>query len=82
MDAWIDLVLARAAELRAAGITSIGCDGCTASIGPLPDAPYVPEKSDGKPIAADEYPDAMHDPATYPGGVVPGFVIEKLELED
>lgn len=74
-DGWIDLVIKRAAELRAAGITSIGCDGMTAEI-----ATAAPS-TDDKPLPkTDEEPecDPLDDPASYRGGVVPGFTIEKF----
>ena len=80
-DSWFDTVLARAEELRAAGVLSISCDGCAATFAPLLETALVgtidkPDASVGL-----EY-DALTDPASYPGGVVPGFVIEKLEMED
>lgn len=79
MDAgtWIDLVITRAAELRAAGITEIEADGCSASLTPAP-----PPISDEK-IVSDTQPDipgnCFEDPASYPDGLVPGFKITKLD---
>lgn len=75
--AWIDLVIRRARDLRAAGVTSIGIDGCTATLGPEPIA-----ADSSKPAAPDPEPhDHFHDPATYPHGIVPGFEIRRLEEE-
>lgn len=74
------LVVARADDLRAAGITSIGWNGCTATIGPLPDVP-VPVDAKATP-AEEEYPDPLHDPASYPDGRVPGFDIEKYKTPE
>lgn len=73
---WIDLVLERAAALRSAGVTAIGFDGCTASL--LPAEPPPPKFDD---VKNDDRPpdglDALNDPHTYPGGIVPGFVITR-----
>jgi hypothetical protein len=76
---WIDLVLSRAAELRAAGVLSIGPESATF-------APAEPEQLKGDEIkndATESGLDALHDPATYAGGFVPGFTIEKYkDVED
>jgi len=77
MDAsvWIDLVIARSLELRRAGILAIGCEGFSAELAPLPFAEVTDEKVA---TAAEQYDgDPLHDPATYAGGVVPGFEITK-----
>jgi hypothetical protein len=73
---WIDLVIARAPDLRKAGVTAIGFDGCTASL-----EPAAPTFSDDKPGTSvdDSYLDPLHDPATYGGGVVPGYAITKFD---
>ena len=79
-DSWLDTVLARAIELRTAGVSSVTVDGCSVSFLPLV-TPVAGEI--GKPDAsADQHYDALTDPNSYPGGVVPGFKIEKLEMED
>lgn len=80
-DSWIDFVIARARELREAGVLSISCDRGAVTFAPMLEA--APVGTIDKPDASVgvEY-DALTDPASYPGGVVPGFVIEKLEMED
>lgn len=78
-SAWIDLVLERASELRAAGVLSIGLGGCNATL-----APAEPTIDTSK-IKVDEVQaprDPFHDPASYPGGYVPGYRIEPLETEE
>lgn len=72
-QAWIDLVLSRAAELRAAGVLSIG-PGCATF---APAEPLPAKTDDIKNDEAESGLDALHDPATYAGGFVPGFTIEK-----
>ncbi len=71
-EAWIDLMLARSAELRRAGILSIACGNNSAVF-----APAEPDASDA---AADEVtPDAgepanpYENPTSYPTGNVPSF---------
>jgi hypothetical protein len=78
MDAsgWIDLVIARAAELRKAGITAIGFDGCTASLEPAP--PEFPADPPGR-RDEEQFVSTLHDPASYPDGVVPGYVIQRYD---
>ncbi len=82
MDAstWIDLVLAKAPALRAAGITDISAQGYSASISSaLPIPMGAIDASD----VASAPPDALHDPASYPNGQVPGFEIQPFsELEE
>lgn len=76
-ESWIAYVLARAAELRAAGVVSISTEGCSATFLPAPAPPHTPlPKSNNH---DESYPsDPLHDPASYPDGVVPGFKIEKF----
>lgn len=75
--AWIDLVLERANELRSAGVLSISFEGCAATFAALP---VVVGKDDSKPIEQEpDIVDPFQDPASYPGGLVPGFRIEKFE---
>lgn len=78
---WIDLILARSGDLRAAGVLSIAVDGCAATLSPLDVAPPITGEIDAPDTALDGG-DSLYDPASYPGGVVPGFTIEKLEIED
>jgi len=76
---WINLVLARAQELRTAGVLSITFDNCGATL-----APAEPVIDDSKIKIDDvEVPrNPFEDPASYPGGYVPGYRIEPLEMED
>lgn len=80
-DRWIDLVLARADELRDKGVLSIGVDGCTATFAPKELTPQPvgeiakPDSSVGPGLV----PNPLEDPASYPFGIVPGFVIKQLE---
>ncbi len=80
-NAWIDLVLARAGELRRAGVLAIGGDGYTVQLAPF-EAPGD-GKIDKPDATADDYTlHPLNDPHSYPGGYVPGFQIERVELED
>ena len=75
---WIALVLEQATALRAAGVLSISIDGRSVTFAELP---FVPAKDDSKPDEQEpDNVDPFHDPASYPGGIVPGFHIEKLEI--
>jgi hypothetical protein len=73
---WLDLVLARAAELRKAGVRSIGVAGCSVELETWVEP--LPPDTKRKPDSDDEHPDALNDPATYGGGPVPGFQIQQL----
>lgn len=76
-QAWIDLVLARAGELRAAGVLSIGPGSATF-------APADPPPPDTSKIVNDVNEvslDPFEDVAAYPGGFVPRFDIQPLEHE-
>lgn len=75
-SAWIDLLIARASELRAAGITSVGCDGCTAVIGPAPELATAGPRAEPE---RDYAGDPFNDPASYSDGVVPGFEITRFQ---
>jgi len=68
--ALLDLVIARAADLHAAGITSLSLDGIAVTIAAPPVKPDAPE--DAAP-PAEAHTDPLNDPSTYPGGKVPGF---------
>lgn len=76
-DEWIDIILKRATELRAAGVLTISIGTCSATL-----APPTPEgagRSAKKKLDDDEsYPGVFEDPASYPGGVVPGYKITPL----
>lgn len=77
---WIDTVVANADALRAAGVSTIGVGAYSASL--LPKPPELPKYDD---VKNDELPDdlpALIDPRSYPGGVVPGYRIEKLPAEE
>lgn len=81
-EAWIDLLLKRSADLRRAGILSIGCDGNSAVL-----APAEPDAGDAKddPVAAesDEPVNAWENPASYPTGQVPTLQVDNVaELPD
>lgn len=77
-EAWIDLLLKRSAELRRAGILSIGCDGHSAVL-----APPEPDAGDGKDDTpaneADEPVNAWENPASYPTGHVPSLHVDGLD---
>lgn len=66
----LDLILARAPALIAAGITSVSIDGLSATLArPAPAAPAHVDR----PKPPRGHIDPMRDPSTYPGGKVPGF---------
>lgn len=81
-NAWIDLLLLRAAELRAAGIleVSVGPSGCSACLAPLQVSVPVGEIAEPD-HTVDNPVDPLHDGASYAGGVVPGFDIQPLDEE-
>jgi hypothetical protein len=74
IDELIDVLLKRAPELQAAGYTSISIGELSATFGPPP-AP--PTDMRGFDVSSNDSPppplDPLQDPATYPGGRVPGF---------
>lgn len=76
-SAWIDLVIARSGELRRAGITAIGFEGCTTQLLPDTTPPAADDKS-AAPVVEEAYPDPLRDPASFPGGFVPGYTIQRL----
>lgn len=68
--ALIDLIIARAPALLAAGVTSLSVDGFTVTLSlPPPAAADVPA-----PAPPTQHIDPMQDPATFQGGKLPGFV--------
>jgi hypothetical protein len=77
--AWIDLVLSRSAELRRAGIASIGIAGCTATFVPADPEPIVTDDDGGDADPAWSEPmNPWEDPASYPSGIVPRLEIDNL----
>lgn len=77
---WIDTIVANAPALRDAGINTIRVGDYAASL--LAKPAELPKFDD---IQNEELPDGLHpleDPRSYPGGIVPGFQIEKLPTED
>lgn len=77
---WLDTVVAMSSALRDAGVSSIAVGECSVSLLPKP-APVEKLPEIGKSDVVDDLP-ALHDPRSYPGGVVPGYTIEKLSNED
>lgn len=80
-EEWLDVIQARAPALRAAGILSVSVGGNAATFAPL-----GPQVADHLPLERAEVPieptlDALHDPASYPDGIVPGFAIEKFPTD-
>lgn len=79
-SAWLDLVIARAAALRDAGILSISFEGAHVALAPPPPPPLDLETAPGPSVILDP----MEDPATF-GGVLPGYRIPSAQptaLED
>lgn len=76
MQWWLDLVLSRASELRKAGVATISADGYSVSL-----LPAEPEPQKLEPVTNDERQsdglNPLEDPHSYPGGIVPGFVITR-----
>lgn len=73
-EAWIDLLLKRAPDLRRAGILSLGCHGLSAVLAPPEPAP--PSKDDDKDAAVGvdaetESANLWENRASYPTGEVP-----------
>jgi hypothetical protein len=72
VGAWVDLLLARAGELRKAGVLSIGVEGFSAVL-----APAEREPGDDDDETADQGSGEPANPyenkASYPTGVVPSF---------
>ena len=68
----MDLIADRAAALIAAGVTSLTIDGFSVQLAkPTPAATAEPAKPRAK-----QHVGPLLDPATYPGGRVPGFTRE------
>jgi hypothetical protein len=65
----LTLIAERADGLRRAGVLVVTVDGFSAQL-----APWNPPTQPERPTAAEPtYSDPLLDPATYPGGRVPGF---------
>lgn len=69
----IALIIARAPALHAAGVTSLSIDGFAVTL----TAPPAPVAALPEPPAATQHIDPMQDPATFPGGRIPGFTRPK-----
>ncbi len=75
---WIDLVISRSADLRRAGVLSIGFESCTAVLSEH--APFLGDTKDKQPETSTPEPtNFLDDPASYPDGMVRGFTIHKLD---
>jgi len=71
----LDLLVARAPGLIAVGVTSVSIAGLSATLS----APPAPMPANAKPQQiAKSHIDPMRDPATYPGGRVPGYTREDV----
>lgn len=77
-EAWIDLLLKRSAELRRAGILSIGCEGFSAVLAP-PEPDAGDSKDDAAAVEADDPVNAWENPASYPTGHVPSLDVDPAE---
>jgi hypothetical protein len=66
----LDMIVARAPALIAAGVTSLSIEGLSVTLSkPAPTAGPI-----GKPTPiARQHIDPLQDASTYPGGKVPGF---------
>ena len=73
---WLTLLESRAILLRAAGVTEVTVDGCTAKFAPFTPPrevqfPGMDDAPDAQPIA-EEHLNALDDPMTF-GGILPGY---------
>lgn len=82
-EAWIDLLLKRAPELRRAGILSIGVDGNSAVLAPAELDAGDDDDKDAE-LEAAEPTNPWENPASYPTGNVPshGQVDDADKLPD
>lgn len=71
----LGVLIRRAPELIAVGVTSVSIDGLSATLAPPPPAPAVAPRAQPP---AKRHIDPMRDASTYPGGRVPGFTREDL----
>jgi hypothetical protein len=70
-SAWLELIIAKAKELRAAGVTSVSINGVAITLAP-PDPVAPPTQTTPRTEPAPMVVDMLDDPSTY-GGAVPGF---------
>lgn len=63
-------LIAKAPALRAAGVLQVSTPELSAVLAPADPAPSSPPKASK---AIPNYPNALDDPAAYPGGRVPGY---------
>ena len=71
-EQWLDLIHARAARLRSAGVTKISAEGFSAEL-----RPKEPEAVAIEPIEDREvFVDPLSDPATFANGRVPRYLDE------
>lgn len=70
----LSLIAERAEALRKVGVLVVTVDGFSVQLAPWAD-PGQPDRS----VAEPTYADPLSDPATYPGGRVPGFEREPHE---
>jgi hypothetical protein len=78
-EQWVDLLIRRGGELRAAGVLRISAEGYSVALAPL--FPETEVQADGKTLAIAEL-DPLEDPITF-GGSVPGYDIpERRDDED
>ena len=69
-ESLIDLIIARAPALHAAGVTSLTVDGLSVTL----TTPPVPHAALPKPTEQPkQHIDPLKDTSTYPGGRIPGF---------
>jgi hypothetical protein len=71
----IDLLVKRAPELVAAGINQLDFAGLSVHIAARP--PQALETAPA-PLPSTQHSDPLSDPATFPGGRIPGFTREVL----
>lgn len=71
VEQWMDLVISRAAALRAAGVTTITIGGVTVTLAPPEPAP-IPTTPDARSDENND-DDPLSDPSTFGGRGVPGF---------
>ena len=71
---WLTLIADRAPALRAAGVTELELDGARVLL-----APHVPPPDKTAPTRQlpEESSDPLGDAATYAGGIVPGYRIQR-----
>lgn len=66
----IDLIIARAPELHAAGVTSLSMDGIAVTLVRPPEKPSALPPPKEQP---QQHIDPLKDSSTYPGGRIPSF---------